>query len=119
MAKRRLIEFEMEGGQTVCMEVDESCLLSDDGTIDERASSEDDLLVKTGVKFEKAMDNLRNISNLLISKLKNVSSMPDQVSVTLHFKLGLTGNVIIASGNGEAGISTTLTWKKDSLTTTK
>lgn len=62
--------------------------------------------------FDKVIDPLGEVSDLLFSKIKSSVHQPD--TVTLEFAASLKGQtkIIIVSGEGQGSFKVTLTWKK-------
>ncbi len=69
--------------------------------------------VKTGkIPFEKVIEPLGEVSDLLFNKIKSSVREPD--SVTLEFAASLKGQtkLLIVSGEGHGSIKVSLTWNK-------
>lgn len=84
-------------------------------TLSERKAGASDVSFKSEdgkLLFEKVIDPLGEVSDLLLSKIKSSVHQPD--TVTLEFAASLKGQtrLLIVSGEGQGSFKVTLTWKK-------
>lgn len=82
---------------------------------DRRAGASDVGFTQTSkIPFEKVIEPLGEVAELLFTKLKSRVKQPD--SVTLEFAASIKGqtNLVIVSGEGEGSIKVSLTWKNSS-----
>ncbi|MEJ2749020.1 MAG: CU044_2847 family protein [Anaerolineae bacterium] len=115
----RFIEFPLEEGGTVLLEVNET------GDGRERplvrgelaqASRGEKLLQNAEQSFDTAVDNVRKAANVLLTKLKSLHDAPDEVEISFGLKATgeLGGSFVVAKAGLEANYNVKLTWKKAS-----
>ena len=118
------MEFELENGETIIMEMDEmphppsaTADVAMGGELVEASLADEGNLPKVVVKanrtFNQALSQIRNSANLIVTRLRDLSDPPDEVEVTFGLKAsGEVGNIIVAKGALEANYTVTLKWKK-------
>ena len=84
-------------------------------TLPERKKGASDVSLKNidgKLLFEKVINPLGEVSDLLFNKIKSSVHEPD--SVTLEFAASFKGQskLVIVSGEGQGSIKVSLTWKK-------
>lgn len=104
---KRLIEFPLQDGGSVLVEVDE--VDQDSGLI--RAPLPGDIAAKASQTFESALETLKPASDAIIAKLRSLSVPPDEIGVEFGIKLSADAKAFIASAGLEANYKVTLTWK--------
>ncbi len=107
MAKH-LVEFPLEGGGSVLVEVSESEATDNM----RRIGREDELLQKSQQTFEMALDGIRPIASTLINKLRNLNQPADEVQVKFGLKMSAAAGAIIASASVEGNYEITLKWNR-------
>ncbi len=108
---KKLLEFTMEDGSSIFVEVDEPEQL--DGT--RRVSRSGDLTQKAQISFEEALEKIKPVASSVIKKLKSLNEPADEVEVKFGLKMNAEAGVIIASASIEANYEVTLKWKRNSL----
>ena len=106
---KRLVEFPLEDGSTILVEVDEP--EGPGGAVQVRRDSK--TVEKAKQTFEAALDKIKPTANAVISKLRNLYDAPDEVTVEFGLKLSGEAGVVLASAGVEANYKVTLTWKKN------
>lgn len=106
---KRLIEFPLEDGSTILVEVDEP--ESAGGTA--RVSRGDKTVAKANQTFESALDKIKPTANAVISKLRDLIEQPDEICVEFGLKFNAKSDIILASAGIEANFKVTLKWQKD------
>jgi hypothetical protein len=101
----RLIEFELEAGGHVIVEVDAPA-----GGM-APVGVGDGIVQKVQAKFEDVLDGIKPVADALLSRLKSLSSEPDEISIQLGFKIGANGSLVLASTAVEGHCHLTLGWK--------
>ncbi len=101
---KQLVEYELEDGSTILIEVD----LPEAGI--ERASR-DDQIVKAKEGFVDALKHVKPITQTIISTLGDLSA--NEIGVAFGIKLSAKAGIIIASADTEANFTVTLTWKRE------
>ena len=102
---KQLIEFPLEDGGTVVVEVDEDVA----GTT--RASRPGEVAEKATETFEAALAPVVPAAEALIGRLRGLSQRPEEVTIQFGVKLSGKLNAIIASSAGEANFAVTVKWK--------
>lgn len=105
---KRLIEFPLEGGGSVVVEVDEP--EAEGGVV--RAARPGEVSERAQLSFEEALGKLRPAAESIIARLRALSDPPDQVGVEFGLKLSAGAGAVIASAAAEANYRVTLTWKR-------
>lgn len=105
---KRLVEFPLEGGSTVVVEVDESPRSG--GTV--RSLRAGELTEKAKESFETALEKIRPSATAIITKLRELTERPDEIGVEFGIKLSAEAGAFIASTGTEANFKVTLTWKR-------
>jgi hypothetical protein len=103
---KRLIEFPLEDGTSMLVEVDEP---EQEGL--ERVS------IKGGIEkaqqtLEKSLDKVRPAAQYILEKLRGLHDSPDEIEVAFGLKLNAGAGVILAAGL-EANYTVKLKWNKD------
>jgi hypothetical protein len=107
---KRLVEFPLQAGGTVVVEVDEP--EPEGGT--ERAARPGEVVEKAFGTFEDALSTVRPTVEGLIAKLAALSDPPDQTEVEFGLKLTAKVGAVLASADAEANYKLKLTWKRTS-----
>lgn len=106
---RRLVEFALEEGGSILVEVEEPeeagmiPAAREEGGVPERAK-------KT---FEAAWEKVRPAASAIVSKLRSLHDPPDKVQVTFGLKMNGEAGVILAAAGVEANFKVTLTWRRE------
>ena len=106
---KRLVEFPLQGGGTVVVEVDEP--EPEGGTV--RAARPGEVVEKALCTFEDALSALRPTVEGLIAKLAALSDPPDQTEVEFGLKLSARAGAVLASADAEGNYKLKLTWKRE------
>lgn len=105
---KRLVEFPLEDGNTVLMEVD-SAPTAGSPT---RGLGAREITTKATQTFEDALEKIRPAAEAVITKLRDLSVPPEQIEVEFGIKLSADVSAYIASSSAEANFKVTLTWKR-------
>ena len=103
---KRLIEFPLEDGTSMLVEVDEP-----EGTGLEKVSLKDGI-EKAQQTFEKSLDKVRPAAQYILEKLRSLHDSPDEIEVQFGLKLNAGSGVILAAGV-EANYTVKLKWVKE------
>jgi hypothetical protein len=109
---KRFVEFPLEDGGTILVEVDEPESVR--GTA--RVARDTKTIEKAKQTFESALDKIKPTANAVISKLRDLHDSPDEVTVEFGLKLNGEAGVVFAAASVEANYKVTLTWKKHTET---
>ena len=106
---KRLVEFPLEDGSTILVEVDEP---ESAGGTARVARGDNKTVAKANQTFEKALDKIKPTANAVISKLRDLTHSPDEITVEFGLKLSAEAGAVLAAAGIEANYKVTLTWKK-------
>jgi NTP-dependent ternary system trypsin peptidase co-occuring protein len=110
---KRYIEFPLEDGTTILVEVDEP----EDGIV--KASRGGEIVAKAQQTFENAMEKVKPAASAIINKLRGLSDAPDEVEVQFGLKMSAEAGAIVAAVGMEANYTVTLKWKKEETISSK
>lgn len=106
----QLLQFE-SGGGTILVEV------ADDEPGIERAARVDEVLVKARESLEAAMDQVRVVANVTLSKLQDLAQAPEQVEVEFGVRFNAEAGAVIARTQAEGHLQVKLTWTRSGAAT--
>ena len=106
---KRLVEFPMEDGNKFLVEVDEP----ERGGRTARVGRDRKTVEKAKQTFETALEKIKPTANAVISKLRELTYSPDQITVEFGLKLNAEAGAVLASAGVEANYKVTLTWKQE------
>ena len=101
---KRLVEFPLEGGDSIVVEVDEP---ETGGTV--RAGRED-AIEKVKETFEEALNKVLPATKSVVEKRRSIGNRPDEIEVSFGVKLSTAAGAIIASATAEANFDVTMRW---------
>jgi hypothetical protein len=105
---KRLVEFPLEDGTTMLVEVEEP----DQGGL-VKASRSDDVIARAHQTLEKSLEKVKPAAQFVIQKLRELHDSPDEVQVSFGLKLSAEAGAVLASGGVEANYLVTLKWVKE------
>jgi hypothetical protein len=105
---KRIVEFPLDGGGSVLVEVDEP---EHGGTV--RAARPGEVAEMAEKSFQQALGTIGPAAEIILAKLGDLSEPPDQAVVEFGVKLSGTLNAVIASAVSEANFKVALTWKRN------
>jgi hypothetical protein len=107
---KSLIEYKLDDDSFIFIEVEEE----PQGPGIEPASRDGNAVHGRVVKsFNDELDKVVPAANAIITKFRNLDSMPDEVQVGFGLKMGASAGAIITSGTIEANFNVTLKWSKE------
>jgi len=106
---KRLIEFPLEEGGTILVEVSDS--QPEEGIV--KAARGDEVVMHASQTFEQALDTLKPAAGAVVKKFRLLPDAPDEVQVEFGIKLSAAAGALIASTGAEANFKVSLTWKKE------
>jgi hypothetical protein len=111
----RYIEFPLEDGGSILIETPDQQEKVQSGFVKGAANeAAKDAVIQAGQSFDASVENIRKSAELLVSKLRSLSTPPDEMSVAFGLKAsGDLGNLAIGKVGGEANYAVTLKWKKE------
>ncbi len=105
---KRIVEFPLESGGSILVEVDEPALT------DDRIGLRDEVTQKAQKTFESALDTVKPLANAIMTKVRSLNQPADEVEVKFGVKMSAELGAVIASGNGEVNYEITLKWNRES-----
>ena len=106
---KRLIEFPLEDGSTIMVEVDESKV--EGGVVP--VSTKPGEVEKAQNTFEAAVSKIRPVAESVITTLHDIPKRPDEIELEFGLKLNGKTGIYIASVGTEANFQVRLTWKQE------
>jgi hypothetical protein len=101
-----LVRFELDDHGSVLVEVDDR----EPGI--ERASRDQEFILKASQTMEQALEGVRAAANLTVSKLHELAEQPDEVEVAFGIRLNASAGAVIAKTEAEGHLQVRLTWTK-------
>jgi len=109
---KQLVEFPIEGGGTVIVEVDEP--EPEGGLV--RAARPGEIVARSSQTFQEAVDRARptmeTVSQVILTGLRALPDPPDEVTVMFGLKLHAEAGAFLASISSEAAFEVTLAWRR-------
>jgi hypothetical protein len=109
---KHLVEFPLEEGGSVVVEVDEP---ESEGTI---RAARGDTIVKAKETLEQALNNVLPFTKSIVEKLHSMGNKPDEIEISFGVKLSTAAGAVIASATAEANFGVTVHWSGISNETT-
>ncbi len=117
---RRLVEFPLQEGGTLLVEVDEpegyAGTTTRGGVV--KAARPGEIATRAQDTFEDALDKIKPAAQTIIDKLRALSDAPDEIDVEFGIKLSAEAGAFIASAGVEANYTVTLKWTKSPASAT-
>jgi len=111
MIMKHLVEFPLEDGGSIFVEVSEPEGGRGSRRVARGAEEEPETAPKT---FEQALNKIRPATESVIAMLRGLLHKPGEVEMEFGFTLSAEAGVIITSISTEANYKVTLRWKEDS-----
>jgi hypothetical protein len=105
---KHFIEFPLEDGETIVVEVDEQ---EERGSRRVARGTEEEP-EKASQTFEQALRKIHPATEKVITTLQELIQKPDEIEMEFGFSLSAGTGVIIASASTQANYRVTLRWKK-------
>ncbi len=105
---RRLVEFSLEDGNSILVEVEEPEL---GGLV--RASRTDEVITKAKQTLEKSLENVKPAAQFVIAQLRKLHDAPDEIQISFGLKLSAEAGAVLASAGAEANYNVVLKWTKE------
>ena len=105
---KHFVEFKMEDGSIVLVEVEEPVT---GGTT--RAGRHGELVEEAKDTFEQALSKIRPATEKVIMTLRGLAHKPDELEMEFGFSLNAAAGVVIASASTQANYKVTLRWKSE------
>lgn len=111
---RRLVEFPLEDGTSVWVEVEEEIT---PGMVP--AGRGEGVPERARQTFEAALEKVRPVAETVVRKLRALSDPPDEVEVEFGLKLNAEAGAVLAAAGAEAHYKIVLTWKREEKSTAR
>lgn len=105
---KRLIEFDLQEGGVIVVEVDEPEPVSGF----ELTGHPGEIVTKTCQTFETVLERIKPTASAIIGKLRSLSDPPDEMTVEFGLKMSAEAGAVIAAAAAEANYKVTLAWKR-------
>jgi len=106
---KRLIEFKMEDGGAIIVEVDEP----ETGGTTRASRRPGEIAEEAKETFEQALSKIRPATEKVITTLRGLAHKPDEIEMEFGFSLSAAAGVVIASASTAANYKVTLRWKSE------
>lgn len=117
------IEFPLESGGTVLIEVEEASTRTTNGggamgglePVSRGDGQAAKVVQRVDRTFDTAVDSVRDAANTILTKLKSLTDSPDEIEVTFGLKASgeLGGSFVVAKAGLEANYSVKLKWTRE------
>jgi hypothetical protein len=103
----KLIQFILPDGSSLLVEVDDQ----EPGI--QRASRVDDFIVQAKQSLDGAMEHIRAMAIVTLTKLHDLPRRPDDIEVEFGVRLNAEAGAVIAKTQAEGHLKIKLAWKTD------
>ena len=103
---KRLVEFPLEDGSTILVEVDEPGMGG--GTL--RSGRTGDMIERASITYEDALGKIQPAAVSIVSRIRRMPEPPTEIAVELGISLSAEAGAFIASATTQAHLILTLTW---------
>ncbi len=107
MAMARLIEYAVGGGQSICVQVEDSAA----GPVT-RGIGGQSIATRASHTFEDAISRVQPAAEAVVTQLRSLASAPDEVAVEFGLALSAEAGAFIAAASTEANFKISLTWHR-------
>ena len=104
---KRFVEFKMEDGGMIVVEVDEP----ETGGTTRATRRPEEIAEEAKETFEQALSKVRPATEKVIMTLRGLAYKPDEIEMEFGFSLNAAVGVVIASASTDANYKVTLRWK--------
>jgi hypothetical protein len=101
----QLVQFTLPDGSDLLVEVDDQ----EPGI--QRASRTDDFIIQAKQSLDGAMDHIRAMATVTLTKLRDLPRQPDNLEVEFGVRLNAEVGAVIAKTQAEGHIKVKLTWQ--------
>jgi Trypsin-co-occurring domain 1 len=106
---KRLVEFSLEEGGSVLVEIDEPPA----GPVTRGLGKDHSALVEHASKtFEDATATITPAARSLMARLRSVEDAPDEIGIQFGVQLSAQTGAFIASVAGQANFTVSMTWRR-------
>lgn len=104
---KKLVEYKLENGNAVLIEVEELELQRGRTPVSRKLG----VAEEATKEFEEALDQVKPVADIIVQKLKELSSKPDNIKIEFGIKMNAQAGAFIAATGVEANFKITLSWK--------
>lgn len=101
---KQIVEFPLEDGTSIFVEVEDS------EPTDDRIGIGEDVTKVAKQSFSEAIATIGPVANAIIKKVHSFNEPADEVEVKFGLKMSAELGAVIASGNAEVNYEITLKW---------
>jgi Trypsin-co-occurring domain 1 len=110
----RLVEFPLQTGGVVVVEVDEPP--KDDETVVRRGIGQRgrpaEVASRAGETLEAAIERIQPAASAMVERLRNTADVPEEIEIEFGIRLSAEVGAIVAHTAAEANFRITLRWKQ-------
>lgn len=103
---KRLVEFPMEDGSAILVEVDEPGM----GGSTLRSGRAGEMIERASVTYEEALGKIQPAAVSIVTRIRRMPEPPSEIAVELGISLSAEAGAFIASASTQAHLKLTLTW---------
>lgn len=107
---KRLVEFQLEDGNTVLMEVEDTG--ASGGPTYRSANRPSAVVEKAQITYEEALDRVRPAAESIVERMRTLGHPPDEVEVQFGLKMSAEFGAFIASASAEVNYMIRLVWRR-------
>jgi hypothetical protein len=105
----KYVEFPLEGGGSIFIEATEEIGRGSAGFL--RGEGTDQ---KSAQTFDSTVESIRRSADLMLTKLRGLSSAPDELAITFSLKASQElGGLMVSRGAQDSNFNVTLRWMSD------
>jgi hypothetical protein len=109
----RLVEFPLEGGGSVFVEVDPSLGRTGAVTRGLGRPSTSEIAERASETLETALARVQPAAAAIVGRLRRLEQVPDEIEVEFGIQLSAQLGAVVAQTAGEANFSVRLRWRRD------
>jgi hypothetical protein len=106
---RRLVEFPLEDGGSVLVQVDET----PSGPVTRGLGDRQIVSEQAQRTFEQAVARVQPAAQALVRQLRSLADTPEEIGVEFGLELSAEAGAFIAAASSTANFKVTLTWRRD------
>jgi hypothetical protein len=108
----RFVEFPLEEGGSILIEVNEEG--PGRAGFVKAGEPQKDVAEAAKLSFDAAIENVRRASNVMVTKIRDLSATPDEMQVNFSLKASAElGNLAVSKGGQDASYFVSLKWRRE------
>ena len=105
----KYVEFPLEGGGSIFIEATEEIGRGSAGFLRGEGSDQ-----KAAQSFDSTVESIRRSADLMLTKLRGLSTAPDELAITFSLKASQElGGLMVSKGAQDSNYNVTLRWMSD------